>query len=129
MVKVEYMGKREVPARVFVYDDGTLYNAQGYIFGGPNKSAFMTEVEADILTGKTKPVVDDKTGAVKTGFVVQMDLGKAGLTGEKFRIWEAPVPRPSAPKPVVEGKAILAGPAKPGTPKETPKETAKEEAK
>jgi hypothetical protein len=88
-VQAEYTGERKVPARVMIHHNGHVYNGQGYIFGGGRNLATMTKVEADILTGAVAPVVEPETGKVVTGFVIHMNLGKAGLSGESWRIKES----------------------------------------
>lgn len=83
-VRVAYTGTREVPMRVHVVVGGNTYTAVGFIFGG-GSTQIMYRIEADVLTGKTDPIVDED-GNIKTGFWVEGDLGESGLTGEKYEV-------------------------------------------
>lgn len=85
-VNVEFSGKRKVNYRVYVYIDGGQYNGQGYVFG-PGVSQKMTRAEANVLTGETAPDIAED-GKVKTGFIVDGDLGDDGLAGEAYKISE-----------------------------------------
>lgn len=83
-VRVKFIGSRVPPMRVMIYINGRNYSPNGHIFGAGVVRQVL-KVEADVLTGKTPPVIEDD-GTIKTGYVVEGDLGEAGLTGEGYEI-------------------------------------------
>jgi len=87
-VEVEFVGKRQANYRVKVFVDGNMYTPAGYVFG-PGAKQETYRCEAEILAGEVKPDVDEN-GKVKTGFVVDGDLGCDGLTGEAYKYSELP---------------------------------------
>lgn len=87
-VLVEFAGKRQANYRVKVFVDGNLYTPAGYVFG-PGAKQETYRCEAEVLAGEAKPDVDEN-GKVKTGFVVEGDLGCDGLAGEAYKYIELP---------------------------------------
>ena len=85
-VRVKFTGSRIPPMRVMVYINGKTYSPNGHIFGA-GVVRDVLKVEADVLTGKTAPVIESD-GTIKTGYVVVGDLGEAGLTGEGYELVE-----------------------------------------
>lgn len=107
-VQVKHTGARTQPMRVKIIVDGKNYSP-GYVFGkGVTQAVY--ECEADVLTGKTKPEIDNETGAVKNGFIVIGDLGDLGLTGEAYEVVQPEEPGSQDQEPA-KPKARKAEPA------------------
>lgn len=99
-VQVKHVGKRSQPMKVQIIVESKRYSP-GYVFAsGMIQTVF--ECEADVLTGKAQPTIDNETGQVDNGFVVMGDLGDMGLTGEAYEIVQPEEPsalEPSALEP------------------------------
>lgn len=110
--KVKFTGTRSRRMRVHVMVDGYQYRSIGYP-AASGDIVTLTEVEADILTGKTKPVIDD-SGKIITGYYVDGYLGEAGLTGEGWERVDPVVdetPKKTVSKPVVKAEPEAPAPA------------------
>ena len=80
---VKFVGTRVPNMRVHVLIDGRQTYSRGYL-AGKDTVLELPDGEADVLTGVTPPV-HDESGNVVTGFIVDGNLGEAGLAGEKWQ--------------------------------------------